>query len=284
MLTRAWPGGYLMPLKECVSPSSRELEDCGGTLVHGAFSQEEMDSLRSEIEQVFAELPPDSRGSNKSREIADEFRYEMFNRSPLAQEIVGRREILDVIEPLLGEDCHIIANTCWRNPPSGKSRHGGGAWHIDAGPHIPLAPDQVWPDEIPHPTFVVGVHIYLQDCPLEAGPTAVVPGSHKSGRPPPQEQRNDAELKFNNLGAQTFAAKTGDVLFFVSDVWHRRMPPANEHNGRFFLQVHYGRRDIAQRVKTTQERNHIDDEALARIDSVRERLLFGLHAQGFYDG
>ena len=51
-----------------------------------------------------------------------------------------------------------------------------------------------------------------------------------------------------------------------------------------FSKVHYARRDIAQRVKTTQERNHIDDGALSRIDSVRERLLFGLHAQGFYDG
>lgn len=284
MLTRAWPGGYLIPLKEASSSKSKELEERGATLVREAFSEHEVGLLRNEIEHVYSELPPDSRGANKSREIADEFRYEMFNRSPLSQQIVSRREILDVIEPLLGEDCHIIANTCWRNPPSDESRHGGGSWHIDAGPHIPLDLDQVWPNEIPHPTFAVGVHIYLLDCPLEAGPTAVVPGSHKSGRPPPQDQRNDTELQFNGVGAQTFAAEAGDVLFFVSDVWHRRMPPASKHNGRFFLQVHYGRRDIAQRVKTTQERNHIDDEALERIGSARERLLFGLHAQGFYDG
>lgn len=284
MLTRAWPGGYLMPLVECASINSQELEDRGATLVRKAFSPFEIASLRSEIEDVYSNLPGDPRGAKKSRDIADEFRYEMFNRSPLAQEIVGRREILDVIEPLLGEDCHIIANTCWRNPPSEGSRHGGGSWHIDAGPHIPLAPDQVWPDNIPHPTFAIGVHIYLEDCPIEAGPTAVVPESHKSGRPPPHEQRDDSDLKCNGIGAQIFAADEGDVLFFVSDVWHRRMPPGHEHKGRFFLQVHYARRDIAQRVKTTQERNHIDEDALERISSVRERLLFGLHAQGFYDG
>ncbi|MCY3883999.1 MAG: phytanoyl-CoA dioxygenase family protein [Gammaproteobacteria bacterium] len=284
MLTRAWPGGYLLPLEDSTSPHSRELEEFGATLVKSAFSEDEIASLRSEIEHVYAKVPPDSRGANKSREIADEFRYEMFNRSPLSQEIVGRREILEVIEPLLGEDCHIIANTCWRNPPSDKSRHGGGSWHIDAGPHIPLAAGQVWPADIPHPTFAIGVHIYLEDCPVEAGPTAVIPGSHKSGRPPPREHHDDAELTFNGVGAQTFATHAGDVLFFVSDVWHRRMPPGREHDGRFFLQVHYARRDIAQRVKTTQDRNHIDEDAMSRIDSVRERLLFGLHGQSFYDG
>lgn len=273
-----------MPLRECKSPHSYELEEVGATLIKNAFSVDEISNLKSEIEQVYLQFPPDSRGSNKSREIADEFRYEMFNRSPLSQQFVGRREILDVIEPLLGEDCHIIANTCWRNPASDKSRHGGGSWHIDAGPHIPLAPGQLWPEDIPHPTFAIGVHIYLQDCPIESGPTAVVPGSHKSGRPPPQDQRDDTELKFNGEGAQTFAADTGDVLFFVSDVWHRRMPPGRVHGGRFFLQVHYARRDIAQRVKTTQERNHINDEAMDRIESVRDRQLFGMHAQGFYDG
>ena len=41
--------------------------------------------------------------------------------------------ILEVIEPLLGDDCHVIANTAWRNPPE----FGGGPWHCDAGPHVP---------------------------------------------------------------------------------------------------------------------------------------------------
>ena len=54
--------------------------------------------------------------------------------------------------------------------------------------------------------------------------------------------------------------------------------------GRFFLQVHYGRRDIAQRVKPTRVVNHIDRAAAERIASERERRLLGLHPRGFYDG
>lgn len=283
MLTRAWPGGYLLPRSDGC-PHSIELEEQGATLIRNAFSGDEIASLREEIETVYATSNGDSRGANKSRNIADDFRYEMYNRSALAQKVVARREILDVIEPLLGEDCHIIANTCWRNPPNDSPKHGGGAWHIDAGPHIPLREGQTWPNEIPHPTFAVGVHIYLQDCPLEAGPTGVVLGSHRSGRPPPTDQRFDPNLSFEGVKAKTFETRAGDVLLFVSDIWHRRMPPAGRHNGRFFLQVHYARRDIAQRVKTTRDRNHVDEEAMARIGSDRERHLFGLHSQGFYDG
>lgn len=284
MLTRAWPGGYLLPRTERACSSAHELEEHGATVVRGAFTWDELEPLRSEIEAVYASTPGDERGANKSRSIANDFRYEMYNRSPLAQQFVARREILDVIEPLLGEDCHIIANTCWRNPPSDSPMHGGGGWHIDAGPHIPLNEGQVWPSDIPHPTFAVGVHIYLQDCPIESGPTGVILGTHKSGRPPPSDSRLDTELSYDGVGATTYETEAGDVLFFVSDVWHRRMPPAANHPGRFFLQVHYARRDLAQRVKTTKERNHVDDQAMSRIQEVREAQLFGLHNQGFYDG
>ena len=60
----------------------------------------------------------------------DEFRYQMLNHGPCSQAAVGHPAILAVIEPLLGDDCHVIANTAWRNPPE----FGGGPWHCDAGP------------------------------------------------------------------------------------------------------------------------------------------------------
>ena len=119
---------------------------------------------------------------------------------------------------------------------------------------------------------------------MSSGPTAVIPGSHKSGRPPPQDRISDVELTWKDQGARALVAEAGDVAFFVSDIWHRRLPPESEHPGRFFLQVHYGRRDIAQRVKPTHELNHVEAPAMQRIESDRERLLLGLHQQGFYDG
>ena len=284
MLTRPRPGGYLFPRSDEPNVASAELERDGGTVARGVLVGTELDALREEIEEVYVRFGPDFRDAKKERAWPKDLRYEMFNRSPRAQKAALHRGILDVIEPLLGEDCHIIANTCWRNSAGKKSSHGGGNWHIDAGPHIPLRDDQEWPAEIPHPVFAVAVHLFLEDCPLASGPTAIVPGSHLSGRPPPLDRAMDADLTWRNQSPRALVAEAGDAVFFGSDVWHRRLPPAATHPGRFFLQIHYGRRDIAQRIKPTHQRNHVDAAAMSRIDSERERLLLGLHVQGFYDG
>ena len=278
MLSRV--GGYLRPREEPAPAASTQVEREGYAVLRAALTGPETQAARDEIVGIYDAMPPDKRAGVQD----EDFRYEMFNKSAIAQRLVARREILDVIEPLIGEDCHIIANTCWRNPADTEHRHGGGGWHIDAGPHIPRAPGTVWPDDIPYPVFAIGVHIFLEDCPIESGPTAVIPRSHKSGQPPPLDRRMDVGLTCDGVGALPLVAEAGDVALFASDVWHRRMPTREGDTGRFFLQVHYARRDIAQRIKRTSLVNHIDQQTWARIDSERERRLLGLHPPGFYDG
>ncbi len=277
--------GYLLPRRDDAPPASRELEEQGFTHLHGVFSAAEIQALTAEADRVYAELPPDGRAAAVRDPTEDEdFRYEMFNRSPLAQKAIANAQILEAIEPLLGEDCHIIANTCWRNPPRPKSTHGGGHWHIDAGPHVPRDPSIPWDERIPYPIFAIGAHIYLRDCPLESGPTGVIPGSHKSGMPPPRDRYDDVDLEYEGNRAVALVASAGDVCLFVSDVWHRRLPTLPGDRGRYFLQAHYGRRDIAQRVRPTSEVNHVGAAAASRIESERERSLLGLHRNFFYDG
>ena len=277
--------GYLLARADEDTPaSSQQLQNEGYTHLEGVFSAEEVAALASELNGVYEDYPRDGRAEGRPAEEDDDFRYEMFNRSPLAQKAIAHPEILATIEPLLGEDCHVIANTCWRNPPRAHNQHGGGFWHIDAGPHIPRDPSIPWDDRIPYPIFAIGTHIYLQDCPLECGPTGVIPGSHKSGMPPPRDRNDDVDLTCNGVGVKPLLASAGDVCLFVSDVWHRRMPSLPGDAGRFFLQAHYGRRDIAQRVRTTAAVNHVSEAAQARATSEREKTLIGLHRPWFYDG
>ena len=73
-----------------------------------------------------------------------------------------------------------------------------------------------------------------------------------------------------------FEVEAGDVALFVSDVWHRGMPAGPGGRGRDFLQVHYGRRDIAQRIRTTAEVNHLSPKR-SPATTHRERTLLGLH-------
>ena len=51
-----------------------------------------------------------------------------------------------------------------------------------------------------------------------------------------------------------------------------------------FIQCHYGRRDLAQRLRPTAEVNQLSDEARTRAKTNRQQTLVGLHRNGFYDG
>ena len=255
--------------------ASVQLELDGYATLRGVLTSAEVTGLVDEIQQAFDEREPE-----RSRTDRDEFRYQMLNYGPRSQEVVGHPAILEVIEPLLGEDCHVIANTAWRNPSS----FSGGPWHCDAGPHVPRPADVGWDDRIPYPVFAIGAHIMLRDCPLESGPTAVVPGSHRSGRLAPVSRLDDPELSYDGRSPVHLTADAGDVCLFVSDTWHRGTPSTPGGQGRLFLQVHYGRRDIAQRLRPTTEVNQLTPEATARAVTPRQRSLVGLHDPYFYDG
>lgn len=259
-----------------VPAESQQLERDGWTVLRGVFGRTEISALTDEVEAVFEAYPPERGRSDRA-----EFRYEMLNRGPRCQTAIGHARILTVVEPLLGEDCHVIANTAWRNPP----RFGGSPWHCDAGPHVPRPEGVEWDDRIPYPVFAIGAHILLRDCDTVDGPTAVVPGSHRSGRLAPMDRLFDPDLTYDGRPPVRLEGRAGDVAMFVSDAWHRGLPADPEHSrGRLFLQVHYGRRDIAQRIRTTDVVNHLSAEAIARADTARARTLLGLHDPFFYDG
>jgi ectoine hydroxylase-related dioxygenase (phytanoyl-CoA dioxygenase family) len=267
--------GKNLGLSTAAAPEhSVELERDGFTIVRGVLDAQQVTALIAEADRVFAEAPPERNRSDR-----DEFRYQLLNRSELALRAIGHPRILEVIEPLLGEDCHVVANTLWRNPPE----FGGGPWHCDAGPHIPRPADVPWDDRIPYPVFAIGAHILLRDCHRADGPTAVVPGSHRSGRLAPLDRINDPDLTYDGRPPVLLEGDAGDVAMFASDAWHRGTP-ADGGRGRLFVQVHYGRRDIAQRIRTTDEVNHVSPEAQAWADTPRARSLVGLHAPFFYDG
>lgn len=274
---------YLEARTEPAPDEAVELEREGCTVIRGLFTPAETAELAEAVTATFETEPPDERG-NREADDAAMFRYAMLNRCAAAQKAIAHPRLLSVIEPLLGEDCHVIANTAWRNPAGQPGSHGGKNWHIDAGPHIPLPEGVRWPADIPHPVFAIGVHLFLKDCTIEDGPTGVIPRSHLSGRYPPPDRPLDPDLEFDGRGVVPLLARAGDAALFVSDAWHRRMPTRDGDHGRFFLQVHYGRRDIAQRILPTADVNHLSPAAIERAETKRERSLVGLHAPFFYDG
>jgi len=275
--------GFLTLRHSPVPAATEELHAEGYVVLPRVFSAEDVASLRADIDRVFDEVPPDVRRARRGEDHYAPFRYEMLNRSAACQGAIAHPAILEVIEPLLGEDCHVIANTAWRQAPFDDS-HGGRRWHIDSGPHVPRPADVPWDPRIPYPVFAVAAHIMLLDCPIEAGPTGVLPRSHLSGQPPPLDRLDDDDLTFEGQPALPLILAAGDVALFVSDLWHRRLPSSAGDPGRYFLQCHYGRRDLAQRLRPTSVANQLSPDAIARATTSRERSLIGLHKPLFYDG
>ena len=282
MLKRVDSLNYAVPT-EGQPESARLLERDGHFVLRNGLAPDSVGSLREELLRLYAETPADMRPSATSPEIGAMYRYDVFNRSPLSQHTIADRAILDVVEPLLGEDCHVIACTAWNNPPGESLTPHGIQWHVDGGPHVPRAPGTDWPDNIPYPVFAISSHIYLSDVGEADGPTACIPGSHTSGCVPPLDAQMDDALSYRGKSAVRHIVHAGDIDFRVSDVWHRRWPPTTESRGRLFLQTTYARRDIAQRLLDSHTHHHATAEALQRCRNARERRLLGEHPAAFYD-
>ena len=73
-----------------------------------------------------------------------------------------------MIEPLLGENYHVVSNTAWRNLPTREKApfDVGNPLHIAAGPHIARPADMLWDERISYPVFMIGCHDLLKDCGL----------------------------------------------------------------------------------------------------------------------
>ncbi len=143
--------GYLHAVDpSTVNEHSRQLQEHGYLVLRQAMAPDFRQALQTELEGVYDSVKPDDHTNGKRPADEDnDFRYQMFNRSALAQRSLALTPVLAAIEPLLGHDCHVIANTCWRNPPRKQNQHGGGFWHIDSGPHIPRQSDVPWDNRIP---------------------------------------------------------------------------------------------------------------------------------------
>ena len=112
-------GKNLSVLTAEVPSGSVQLERDGYTVLRDVLTRDEIDAIAAEIDDAFERYP-----AERGREDKDEFRYEMLNRGAASQAAVGHDRILEVIEPLLGNDCHVIANTAWRNPPTSAADRG----------------------------------------------------------------------------------------------------------------------------------------------------------------
>jgi hypothetical protein len=193
----------------------------------------------------------------------------VFNRDPCWLQFIDRPGLIDLVDAALGPDCHIIGMTAWRSHPGFRSE----ALHVD---YLPFASSESAPAPSRIPIFIMTVHFYLTDVTADLAPTRIVPGSHRAGRAP-----RDIEKEWQGRPLEIVLARAGDALVFRSDVWHAGSDNRSQRGIRYLLQVHYGRREMAQHFSPFMEWRF--NPAVLAAASKRQRRLLGDHDPGSYD-
>ena len=189
-----------------------------------------------------------------------------FNRDPLYLAFLDKPGVIELVEGVLGTDCHIIQMTQWNTGNRTEQN-----MHTDWKPiHLPA---EVAADPRVHiPALIATAHFYLDDIYEALGPTRVIPGSHRAGDSPAPQSR-----AWNGVPEQSILCKAGDVVVFRSDLWHCGGANCTDQV-RYLLQVHYANRWIAQRFIPFMD-FRFDADILARA-TPRQRRLLGEHRPG----
>lgn len=247
-----------------VASSLQALHDDGFALLPGVLDPAQIAWARAAMDQL-TPVHWDYTGL-----VDDHFKC-VFNRDPGWLPYLDLPGVIELIESALGSDCHIIGQTAWRSHPG----FIGGDLHVDyLAMELPTA--LLADPAFRLPMQVCTVHFYLCDITVALCPTLVIPGSHRAGRKP----RPD-ETTWNGVSLHPVLCKAGDALVFRSELWHAGSRNRTTDHTRYLLQVHYGRRMVAQKFSPYLE-FRFNPRVLAAC-TPRQRRLLGDHEPAEYD-
>jgi len=239
------------------------LHDDGFVLLPGVLGAPQINQLRTAIDR----LKPEHWDYSG---VVDHYKC-VFNRDPLWLPYLDPPGVIELAEAALGTDCHVIGQTAWRCHPG----------FIGAEPHLDYLVMELPPMLLADPIFVLPMqictaHFYLDDIDADLCPTLVIPGSHRAGRKPMA-----GENQWQGRTTEPVLCRAGDVLVFRSELWHAGSRNRTTNRVRYLLQVHYGRRMVAQKFSPYLAWQ-FNPQVIAAC-TPRQRRLLGEHEEAEYD-
>lgn len=238
--------------------------------IPGVLTADEVAALREAIDRLFA----DAVKTKDPCKFYNPFvAVRLFEDDPIFADMLTREPIISLVESILGQNCHLIANNVVRNKPG----QAIDSHHVDDVLFFPVAEGMERHDpRLTMPVFLLTVQILLSDVPsMEYGPTEFVPGSHYSGRHP-NDPKNPT---FEGRRAAPIFCKAGDIYLHNGQCWHRGAPNTSNQT-RYLLQQSYGMRFVSQRFYPFVN-YQLPQSVLDRADERLKRVL-GLHSKGAY--
>ena len=256
--------------KEEIQALAKTFQREGYVVIPNVISREKCAIFREEIDRIYRDVPCTA----PEQGYGDWLRVKLFHYSDHFASHIDYSPVYDVVEAVLGNNCHLIANNIVRN---GKD-FSISTWHVDEELLFPL-PDGVEFDErIELPCFSVNTQWYLTDVGPDDGPTQVVPFSHRAGKQPPKGGQGVDDLpSYKEHAAKSLLVTAGDVALQHAQVWHRGAPVLSDKT-RYLLQYSYGKRCFAQRFHPFTGYDlpaHVKANATAR-----QLRLYGFHGRG----
>ena len=240
------------------------LHEQGFALLPDVLDAEQVAAVRAAIDRL-QPIHWDYQG------LVDDHYKCVFNRDPFWLPYLDLPGVIELAEAALGEDCHIIGQTAWRSHPG----FVGAELHVD---HLVMElPEALLAD----PAFMLPMQIctamiYLDGIDRDLCPTRVIPGSHKAGRKP-----RPGEESWHGRTAEPVLCRAGDVLMLRSELWHAGSRNRTADRSRYLLQVHYGRRMVAQKFSPYLAFRF--NPAVLAAATPRQRRLLGEHEPAEYD-
>lgn len=252
-------------------PAATGFHDDGYVVLRSVVPGDLVGQLRELIERRYQDPATHRAGPEQDELRGGVSLMRMFEYHQVFRDVLALPPVIDLVETILGADCHVIAQNALRTP-QGKAIVN---WHIDDELFNPLLAhlSHIPPQARPVPCFSLNVMIALSDTPtIQYGPTEVVAGSHLSGRAPPHRS-----MLPEGVHATALYARAGDVYLLNNQTWHRGAQNLSRHI-RYLLTTAYGRRCISQRFYpflNYQMPQHVLDGASERI-----LRLLGRHDKG----
>ena len=174
------------------------METDGFAVVEGLLNGEQLKQAAAAVRQLMAE-PGETYKWIRQRT------YEHFRTLPVFVDLIVHPMVIAIAQAWCGQDLHLIAAQCSRNTKDEPYFSGVTTLHQDKVffPEKALAGVPIW-------RYGFTAMWYMQDTPLEMGPTQVVPGSHKrdGDDPPGDDQRVSGIMP------------AGSLLLFAHATWH----------------------------------------------------------------
>ncbi len=254
---------------EQIAQYVEDFERDGYCLIPDVLDQDEITALKAGADRIFEE-EQFVESHNRYGEIVG---VRLFETDRIFEEMLTREPIIGLVESILGEDCHLIAQNIVRNEPG----QAIDTFHADDTVIFPTPPGVArHPANYKMPIFLLTVQIPLTDIEtIEYGPTEFVPGSHYSGRNPDDAKNPD----FEGQKAVPILCKAGDIYLHNGQCWHRGAPN-NSDRTRYLLQQAYSQRFISQRFYPFLNYT-MPEHVIQNADERRLRVL-GAHPKGAY--